>query len=262
MSSFFCVLGRVSMRQVKFIVLLYSSLALAGNTQEGSGGGNPLANPIPPMMTSQQPPLAPQPPVSQPLSSDVIESANRFEEINLDDNVTSVPIDLNSIPDPDESLLGYTFQSTGQQRDEVIQLYKNLYKIDPCSGKQIAAQELGLISTQEADQSYHSGELEVGNCYKELGKGFLNISVGLDPVSQLARSVYEFFLGKNLITGKHLTLNDRIYTFIGAFGLTSHHITQAGPRMMAKIYERAAHLFREREAIQDALRHGTEYIEK
>ncbi len=166
-------------------------------------------------------------------------------------------IDVSQIPNPDESSLPYQFQSpVGAFRDEMVQLYKDLYKVQPQFGKQQKTRELGLIATEEADRSYSLGNANDANFYKELGKEFLDITVGLDPVTGFGRSAYELFYGRNLITGMKLNSVERSFAFLGvATAGGSRFLHQAG-RGMWRIYQRASHLLQERQAIESAIREG------
>ncbi len=166
-------------------------------------------------------------------------------------------IDVSQIPNPDESSLPYQFQSpVGSFRDEVVQLYKDLYKVQPQFGKQQKAREFGLIVTEEADRSYSLGNANDANFYKELGKEFLDITVGLDPVTGFGRSAYELFYGRNLITGMKLNSVERSFAFLGvATAGGSRFIAQTG-RGMWRIYQRASHLLQKKQSIETAIREG------
>lgn len=165
---------------------------------------------------------------------------------------------IDAIPD---QVGPYTFTHTGAEHEANARLYNDLYKVTPREGRE-NARDLGLIAAQEADVNYHGGALDVGNFYQELGTTFLDIAVGLDPVTGFGRSAYELFTGNNLITGERLGRIERSMAFVGlaTFG-GSRFIGQAG-RGMWRIYERAGHLLAESHLARDAISRGERFVEQ
>lgn len=167
----------------------------------------------------------------------------------------TTPIDPSTIPDPET--IPYQFTSEqGDFRASLERQYKDLYKISPQGEVRQSARQFGLLATQESDNAFHLGHEEDASFYKELGKGFLDIAVGLDPVTGFARSTYELFTGKNMITGVDLSTLDRSLAFLGVMTAgTGRSLAQAS-RTMGRIYEGAAHLIRNRDALRTAIREG------
>ena len=169
---------------------------------------------------------------------------------------TNQPIDLASIPNPQESDLPYQFHSApGEFRRELVQQYADLYKINPRGFKRETAKELGLLSTQSADQSYVAGDLQEATLFKEIGKAFLDIAVGLDPATGLGRSTFELFTGRNLITGAQLSAIERSFAFLGVATLGGANTARAVTRMF-HVFDGAGRLLRERAAFQAAIHEG------
>jgi len=166
-------------------------------------------------------------------------------------------LDLSAIPDPEEASLPYQISSPeGDFKNDLSRLYKDLYKAEPQFKKQKFAKDLGLIAVEEADRSYSLHEETDAVFYKELAQELLDIVVGLDPISGLGRSAFELFMGRNLVTGATLTTVERSFAFLGiATAGGSKFITQAG-RGIWKIYHGAAHLLKERGAVEVAIREG------
>lgn len=169
---------------------------------------------------------------------------------------TNQPIDLASIPNPQESDLPYQFHSApGEFRRELVQQYADLYKINPRGFQRETAKELGLLSTQSADQSYVAGDLQEATLFKEIGKAFLDIAGGLDPATGLGRSTFELFTGRNLITGAQLSAIERSFAFLGVATLGGANTARAVTRMF-HVFDGAGRLLRERAAFQVAIHEG------
>lgn len=166
-------------------------------------------------------------------------------------------INLSSIPDPREEDLPYRFTSNeGEFKSELKVVYKDLYKISPYYENRKQAKSFGLISVEQADIAFAAGEVPDAEFYKDMAKGFLDIAVGLDPVSGMARSGYELLVGRNLITGAKLTSTERGFAFFGVMTLGgSKYLTVAG-RGMSRIYEGAARILSHPAEFRDAIRAG------
>lgn len=166
-------------------------------------------------------------------------------------------INLSSIPDPREEDLPYRFTSNeGEFKAELKVVYKDLYKISPYYENRKQAKSFGLISVEQSDIAFAAGEVPDAEFYKDMAKGFLDISVGLDPVSGMARSGYELLVGRNLITGAKLTSTERGFAFFGVMTLGgSKYLTVAG-RGMSRIYEGAARILSHPAEFRDAIRAG------
>ena len=169
----------------------------------------------------------------------------------------SKDIQLLSIPNPGVETLPYQFVSNeGDFKIEIQGIYTNLYKINPYYENRQIARGFGLISIEQADSAYSLGNVEDAGFYKDLAQGFLDIAVGLDPITGLARSTYELFIGKNLVTGEILSTGQRGLAFLGVMtGGGGRTLVQAS-RGMARIFNGASHLLTNRTATQAAIREG------
>ncbi len=74
---------------------------------------------------------------------------------------------------------------------------------------------MGLVAVEEADQALVHGEVNEAESFKTLAMEFLDIAIGNDPITGIGRSVYEFFSGKNLVTGAELHSIERGLAFLG-----------------------------------------------
>jgi hypothetical protein len=118
-------------------------------------------------------------------------------------------IDLATIPNPDEASLPYHLQSTGIFREDLLNTYQNLYKIQPHYGKQAEAKDLGIESVLVADEAYSHGDVDQGQFFSATARGFLDIAIGIDPLTGSIRGAYELVTGRNMITGEQLSNLER-----------------------------------------------------
>jgi len=202
--------------------------------------------------------------MSRPATSGVPNIDDMLSQFT-NDIMSSLPdkrIDPTRIPDPNPQSLPYRVRSDGDFGNQIKRIYTDLYKVNPYYENQRTAREFGLIAVEEADASFTGGQLLDADFYKELAKGFLDIAVGLDPVSGFARSTYELFMGKNLITGTNLSVAERGLAFLGVVTIGgSKSMTQAASGMY-RIFDRAGHLLRDRQAVEAGIREGQQLITK
>lgn len=163
-------------------------------------------------------------------------------------------IDVPSIEDPMETELPYQVQYQGPERAELIRLYQHLYKITPETTKRKNARDLGLISIQYADSHYMDDEIAEGHYWKELAEGFLDIAIGIDPVTGFARSTYELVTGRNLITGARLETSDQIINAVNILTLGTDGSLKASVKSIEKILQQGFHFIRSKELTLQALR--------
>jgi hypothetical protein len=157
------------------------------------------------------------------------------ESQNLQANAPSPYIDLSKIPDPSDSELPYQFVSQDSQfTSELRAIYKNLYKANPYYENRKQAREFGLFAVEEADQASSAGDQAGASFYKELAVGFLDIAVGIDPITGIARGTYELFMGRNLITGASLSDLERGMAALNVLAL-------GGGGAIGKLASRASH---------------------
>jgi Pre-toxin TG len=153
-------------------------------------------------------------------------------------------LDVPSVPDPPESALPYRFRSVGNERKELTRLYTHLYKITPQTTKRQNARELGLLSVEEADASFATGEKDEGKFYKELAEGFLDLAIGLDPVTGTARSAYELITGHNFVTGAALKSWEYGFAAINVLTLGGEGLVGASLKGLQKVVSRGARFIR------------------
>ncbi len=172
-------------------------------------------------------------------------------------------VDLSQAPFVAEADLPYQFHSpAGEFHEEVVQLYRDFYQIEPRFGKQQKAKEIGLIAVEEADHEFFLGDRASAEAFKELSIGLLDVAVGLDPVTGFGRSAYELLYGINLITGAKLGTLERSLAFVGvATAGGSKSITQTS-KVMWRIFERTGHLLQDRHAVQIAIQAGERLVER
>jgi hypothetical protein len=126
---------------------------------------------------------------------------------------------------------GYRHKSPASQfRKENEWLHYRLYKVwkihpalkhpfDPMPSV-VLARKIGLEATEYADVTYAQGNTEEATLYHEIGKMGLELAVGLNPVSSIGTSLYEFIVGKSWLTQQDLTTTERTLAFlnIATFG--------------------------------------------
>lgn len=165
----------------------------------------------------------------------------------------STLIDPNTIEDP--ASIPYAFRSEeGSYRNALERQYKDLYKISPVGETRQASREFGLIATEQADQAYSTGSNEA-DFYRELGKGFLDIAVGIDPITGVGRSGYELLTGKNLITGAELSRFERSMAFVNLVTANGGRYVNLAGKGISRVYAGASHLIQNK-ALQRAIRSG------
>lgn len=156
-------------------------------------------------------------------------------------------IDAPSIPDPSEAELPYQFQYQGPERAELIRLYQHLYKIVPETKNRKSARQLGLLSVKEADQSYQQNLIDEAQFYQKLAEEFLDIVIGIDPVTSLARSTYELVSGRNLITGARLQKIDYALNAFNVLTLGADGSVNAAYHGLKKVISRSGQWIRNSE---------------
>ncbi|MEO5971157.1 MAG: pre-toxin TG domain-containing protein [Bdellovibrionia bacterium] len=170
-------------------------------------------------------------------------------------------IDVPSIPDPSDNEIPFIFNSQGEVREELTRLYKHLYKIKPTTGKREKARNLGIAAVEEADASYSQGEPNEGQFYKDLAEGFLDIAIGLDPITGLARSTYELILGRNLVTGAKLGAFERSVAFLGVITLGAGNTIAKTTAGVLKITGKVPALSAELKIAEKVITEGTRIVE-
>lgn len=156
-------------------------------------------------------------------------------------------IDAPSISDPSESELPYQIQYQGPERAELIRLYQHLYKIVPETQNRKTARVLGLLSVEEADQSYQLNQLDEAQFYRKLAEEFLDIVIGIDPVTSLARSTYELITGRNLVTGARLQKIDYVLNAFNIFTLGTDGSLHGAYQGLKKVISRGSQWVRNTE---------------
>lgn len=181
--------------------------------------------------------------------------------IPMEEHKKSKPIDISKVLRLKEDRLPYRFQSgDGEFREQIVNQYADLYRLD-VRGKRLLAKGFGLSATETADKAYSDGELEDAYFYKDVGKIFLDIAVGIDPVTGFGRSSFELLTGKNLITGATLSNFERGLAFVGVASLGFSGSVRTTERMF-HIFDGAKRLLSERKAFQAALKEGDILFDK
>ena len=122
---------------------------------------------------------------------------------------------------------------------------------------------MGLVAVEEADQALVHGEVNEAESFKTLAMEFLDIAIGNDPITGIGRSVYEFFSGKNLVTGAELHSIERGFAFLGiATGGVSKWAAKGAQtgRFINKLYRRVSHLFKNEHVVHEAITAGTKIV--
>ena len=111
-------------------------------------------------------------------------------------------IDYSKITPPTDSEITFQFESSeGHLKEEVKDIYRNLYKIEPYYTNRKIAKSIGLSIIQEADRSYAIRDSELAHFYQQLAQEFLEIAVGQDFEAKLAKSAYQYLTGQKFETG-------------------------------------------------------------
>lgn len=194
------------------------------------------------------------------LTKSVLEHQKAHKHIVPIQKVSRV-INPSRIPDPER--VPHDFRSSpGVFRDSVERLYKDLYKISPEGKVRQDARQFGLIATSESDKAFSLGHQRDASLYFNMGKDFLDIAVGLDPVTGFARSTYELFTGKNMITGHDLSKLDRSLAFLGVMSAGTTSFVPHTANVIQKIYGSAGKLVRNKDGFNAAVREGKRLASK
>lgn len=154
----------------------------------------------------------------------------------------------------------HTFMSSsGEVRTRLEQSYARGYALPSNGFKRENIRTLALSAIVQADKAYSQSQLEDAQFYDSLATSFLDIGVGLDPVTGLARSSFELYTGRNFITGENLTKFERSVAFLGVLtagaGTTVVHTAQIATRMYY-VFEGATVALRNTTTIESAIRGG------
>lgn len=140
---------------------------------------------------------------------------------------------------------------------ELTPIRNELIDSKPTKPKQMFAKDYGLLAVLEADRSYMAGQVHDAHEYKAIATEFLNLTLGLDPVSGFARSSYELITGRNFVTGSHLNRFERGIAFIGVVSLGG----ESTVAKMVGIAGKVTHRLLKPEQIQHSIAYGRELIE-
>lgn len=179
--------------------------------------------------------------------------------VSLVDRITEAkahrPVTACVIPAREEEI-PYRFESPPSAfKDELVHQYGMLYKIKPTGFKRVTARDLGLVATELADHSYSQKDEEDARFYKEMGKSFLDIAFGLDPVTGFGRSAFELYTGRNLITGVDLNSLERSLAFVGVASLGTSNLATKALRI-THVFEKAIHMLKARQAFELSVKEG------
>jgi len=80
------------------------------------------------------------------------------------------------------------------------------------------AHDIGIASLKAAGESHLAGDLEEAESQLKVAETMADLLLGLDPYSGLARDSWEFFTGKNMLTGEELPTWQRAISGAGLAG--------------------------------------------
>lgn len=140
---------------------------------------------------------------------------------------------------------------------ELTPIRNGLLDSKPTKPKQMFAKDYGLLAVLEADRSYIAGHVHDAHEYKVIATEFLNLTLGLDPVSGFARSSYELITGRNFVTGSHLNRFERGIAFVGVVSLGGESTVAKLVGVAGKLGHRLINV----SSIKASITYGREIIE-
>jgi len=112
---------------------------------------------------------------------------------------------------------GYTYKSPDAALvKDLTEIETLLRKARVATLKTREARDFGLQMIVASDSASAEGDNAEALAYRRYAECFLDIAVGLDPVTGVLRDVYEAFAGKNFITGEELGNLERSFAIMGA----------------------------------------------
>jgi hypothetical protein len=124
-------------------------------------------------------------------------------------------------------------------REELEQTYHELSSVSPRTERNLISKIIGMLSIQEADIHFRDDRIVEADYFKVVGKEFLDIILGNDPVTGWARGIYETITGLNLVTGEKLDVYQREFAFLS---IATPGVAHFFDRGLASISKRASKL--------------------
>lgn len=139
-----------------------------------------------------------------------------------------------------EAELPYAFKSPeGAFRRELVSNYQDLYKAPHPGYKRDTARGIGLLALEASDFEFLMGNEEDAKVFQQIAQEMLDLTLGLDPVTAMGRSVFELLTGRNAVTGAELTKFERSISALGILTLGSG----SSAARSAKAVTRMFHIF-------------------
>ncbi len=125
-----------------------------------------------------------------------------------------------------------------------VELYKNLYYVKAENPQAVQAKTLGLEFTVLADNEFSKGREDSAEYAHEVALSLLDIALGVIPVISVGKDAYEFFLGKNLLTGETLSKPNRMLAGIGLLTLGTSNIMKGAAKFIPLLGDYAKAIFK------------------
>lgn len=161
---------------------------------------------------------------------------------------------------------------SGKFSTGVDHLYRRFTQVHPQTSIQWNAKELGMVTILQADQSAKAYmSLPKNQCQPgleaefllQVSQDFLDLAVGIDPITGFGRSAYELLVGKNLVTGEILSAPERSLALVSLATLNGSKYLSVAGKGMWKVYQGAAHLLKtDHHLARMAFREGKGILQK
>lgn len=112
------------------------------------------------------------------------------------------------------------------------------------------AKEFGLASVTEAETAYSSGDTESAEFFISTGKVFLDIALGMNPVTSFAQDLHTLFLSKDA------SKVDRGIAFFGIVTAGGGSSILKSAKNVNKLFKRSEHLVKDTEIVAALIREG------
>lgn len=130
----------------------------------------------------------------------------------------------------------YVYQS---QDPEFVQSLRDIAAvIDSAPGLDFTttnAKQLGHGLLKQSDQFYANKAYFDAHAFRQYAMAIADLLVGLDPISGFGRSVYEAFVGRNLVTGERLSDLERGFAVLGTLSFGYGQYVARGFKGLSKV---------------------------
>ncbi len=114
---------------------------------------------------------------------------------------------------------------------EIFAIYQGL---NPKTVKEKKLKELGLAFLFQGDQNYCKDQ-GLATQLQNIAKSILDLLVGIDPITGLARDAYETVTGKNFVTGEKLSQADQAFALLGVATLGFGSKINKGFKILSRV---------------------------